>query len=124
MDLVVEDCAAKQRGEDFRQQEIRDGLELISGGRMAGDIHTEAAQLLNETPDFGTIGRNLLRDFCSADDDGGMLHQEAHDAAEANVGGLLRVFAGAGLRGQWARRPGWGSLPDAGIMLQMRGNNK
>ena len=89
MNLGIEDGAANQRPEDFGQQEIRHGLELISGGRMSGNIDTEAAQLLNQSPDFGTIGRNLLRDFRAAYHDGCMLHQEAHDAAETNVGGLL-----------------------------------
>jgi hypothetical protein len=66
-----------------------------------------------------------------------MLHQETHDAAEANVGGLrLAIGCGrfrgnfprrwkcAGFRGRVARsHTGFASLLDAGIMLETAGND-
>jgi len=54
---------------------------------MAGHIDSQAAQLLNQTPDFRAVRRDFLRDFWCADHDCGVLHQQAHDAAEANIGG-------------------------------------
>src|SRR5271165_5911468 len=72
---------------------------------MASNLDTQAAQLLNQAPDFGTIGRDFLRDLGSAHHDGGVLHQQAHDAAETNVGGLF-VGAGSNARESLLRRTG------------------
>jgi hypothetical protein len=51
-------------------------------------IHSQASQLLNQTPDLGTVGRNLLRDLRATRHDCRVLHQQAHDSAQADVGGL------------------------------------
>ena len=80
---------------------------------MAGYIDAEAAQLLNQPPDLGTIGGNFLSDLGAADDDRGVLHQQAHDAAEAEVGGL-RLMCG-GRRGPWVS-PNCACVGDAVIM--------
>lgn len=56
---------------------------------MASDIDSEAAQLLDQAPDFGAAGADFFGDFCSARDHGRVIHQEANDAAQAHVGGLV-----------------------------------
>ncbi len=94
VEVLVEDRAAQQRPQNLRQEQVRDRAQLISGGGMAGDIHAQAAQLLNQAPDFGAVGRNFLGDLRAADHDGGVLHQQAHDAAQAQVGGLRLVRGG------------------------------
>jgi hypothetical protein len=88
---------------------------------MAGDIDPEAAQLLNQAPDFKTIGGNFLRDFRSADHESGVLHQQAHDAAEAKIGGWF-VRRGR----ECPRTPtasDWCRLRDVGIMRESLKNN-
>src|ERR1700692_3048566 len=75
--------------------------------------HTQAAQLLDESPDFGTVGGNFLRNLGSAHNHRRVLHEEAEDPAKADVGGI------AGFRG-------WGPcfntscfwFLDAGIMRE------
>ena len=93
-----------KRPQNFGQQQIRNRAQLISGRRMSGHIHTQAAQLLNQPPDFGAVRGNFLRDLGAAHDDGGVLHQQAHDAAEANVGGLWRARRSPALAGPRRRR--------------------
>lgn len=111
MDVGVEDCAAQQRGQNFGEQKVRDRPEPISGCRMARHIHAQAAQLLNQPPDFGAVRRNLLRDFGSANYDGGIFHQETDDAAQADIGGV------AGFCGRVTRfRTSCLGFLDAGIM--------
>ena len=48
---------------------------------VASDIDAEATQLLNQAPDLGATRRDLIRDLRSADDDSGVLHEQAHDLA-------------------------------------------
>jgi hypothetical protein len=77
--------------------------------------------LLNQTPYFGTIGRDFLGNLGSAGDHGSVLHQQTHDAAEPEVGGLWLVRC-------WqfcARSPftSFGDFGDAEIMRELRSNN-
>jgi hypothetical protein len=92
--MLGKDGAAHKRAQKFRQEQIRNRAQLISAGGMARDVHTQAAQLLYQTPHFRTVGRNFLGDFGSADDDRGVFHQQAHDAAQPQVSRLELVRRG------------------------------
>ena len=120
--LIIEDGAANQRPQNFRQQKIWNRLELIAGRRMSRHIHAQPAKLLNEPPDFCAVRRNLLRDLRSAHHDRRMLHQQPHEAAETNVG---RLFVRRGRL--CSRKPGASSfacLLNAVIMREERENHK
>jgi hypothetical protein len=120
--MLVEDGAAQKRAEDFWQQQVRDGAQLISGGGVAGDIDTKAAKLLDQTPDFRAVRGNLLGNLGAAHHDGRVLHQQAHDATEAQVSGLRLVRRGHfGPRRLPANCAGLG---DAEIMRESPRNNK
>ena len=86
--MLVEDSAAHQRPQNFRQQQIRNRAQSISRRRMARHIHAQAAQLLNQTPDFRAMARNLLRNLRPAHHHGSVLHEQAHDAPQAQIGGV------------------------------------
>ena len=120
--MRVEDGSAQQRAQNFRQEQIRDRAQLISGCGMAGHIDAETAQLLDQPPDFGPAGRNFLSDLGAAHDDGCVLHEQADDAAQANVSRLKLV------RGGSFRSRGWLAncrcLADAVIMRELGGNDK
>ena len=119
--LRIKDGAPKKRSKDLRKQEIGNRLELISRSGMTSDIDTEAAQLLNQTPDFRTIGGNFLRDFRSADNESGVLHQQAHDAAQTKIGGLF-----VKRRSECPRQPtasDWCRPRNVGIMRESLKNN-
>jgi hypothetical protein len=77
---------------------------------MPGYIDSEATQLLNQAPDFGAIRRNFLRNLGAASDDGCILHEKTHDAAQTNVGGL-RMGVAARLRGREGLRLALGAGP-------------
>src|SRR5208282_4856275 len=66
---------------------------------MSGDVHAQAAQLLNQPPDFGPAGADLFGNFRAADDDDGMAHEQAHDAAEAHVRCFMHGRQAASFRG-------------------------
>jgi hypothetical protein len=83
---------------------------------VSGDVDSKASQLLDETPDFRAVGGNLLRDLGAAYDDGGVLHEQAEDAAETEIRG------DAGLRGHAVRfHANYFLLVDAGIMRDVWG---
>src|SRR5258708_4363128 len=56
MEMRVENGAAKEWAENFRQQQIRHRAQLIAGCRMPSHIHTQSAELLDEPPHLGTGG--------------------------------------------------------------------
>ena len=89
MHATVEESAAQQRGKNFRKKQIGNRLQEIASGGMSCDIDAQAAQLLDKAPYLGTVGGNLLGDFGAADYDGWVLHQEMHDAAKADVSGVV-----------------------------------
>jgi hypothetical protein len=80
---------------------------------MSRYIHTESAQLLDQTPDFRAVRRDFLRDLGATYYDGRVLRQQTHNTTEANVGRLGIT----GFRGQTdlACTSCFGFL-DAGIM--------
>ena len=88
---------------------------------MAGHVNAQAAQLLNQSPDFGTAGRNFLGDLGAADDDSGMFHQQANDVTEAEISGLglMRRRHPAPRK----RLTNCAGLGDAEIMRELRRNN-
>jgi len=86
-----EDCALHQWAENFREQKIGDGFELIAGRGMSRDLQAELPQMLHRTPYFGAAGPQFLRNARSTDDHGGVVAQQANDAPEAGVGGAVRL---------------------------------
>src|SRR5208283_5813546 len=81
--------ALQQRAEDFRQQEIGDRFQLIAGCGMPRDLQSKLAQMLHRPPNFGAAGAQFLGDTRSTDDDGGVVAQQAHNAAETCVSGTV-----------------------------------
>jgi hypothetical protein len=86
MNVGGEDCSADERIENIGKQEIGHGVQLISSGQMAGDLHTQFAQMLHRAPHLGAGCAELFGDALAADDDGRVVAQQAHDAAETRVG--------------------------------------
>jgi hypothetical protein len=77
--------------------------------------------LLNQTPYLGTSRRDFLGDLGSANNDSSVLHQQTHDAAQPQIGGLWLV------RG-WSFSPrrrltSFAGFRDAEIMRELRPNN-
>ena len=58
-----------QRRDHLRQQQIGHGAQLVAGCGMAGDIHAQPAQLLNQPPYLGPAGANFFGDLGAAGDD-------------------------------------------------------
>ena len=99
MNARAEDGPLQQRAENVRKQKIGNGFQLISGRGMSGDLETQLAQMLHRAPHFGAAGAQLLGDARAADDHGRVVAQQAHDAAQARVGGAVGRSIGAGWRG-------------------------
>ena len=53
---------------------------------MAGNINPKVAQLLNQTPNFGTAGPDFGRNFCPTYDDRGVGDEKTHNAPQPGVG--------------------------------------
>src|ERR1700680_31327 len=121
MQMLVADSGAHQRPENFRQKQVRNRAQLVSRCRVARHVNPQTAQLLNQTPHFGAVGGDFLGDFSSADDDGSVLHQQAHDAAESEIGRLGLV----GWRNSCPRSvlTNCAYLGDAEIMRELQRNN-
>jgi hypothetical protein len=84
---------------------------------VSGNIHAQAAQLLNQAPDFRAVGGDFLGNLGPADDDGCVLGQQADDAAQAAVRRLLLVWSGSRRPLAFARA-NWAGLADAEIMRE------
>jgi len=89
---------------------------------MTRHIHAQPAQLLDQSPYFRAVGRDLLRNFRPADYDGRVLYQQADDAAKTDVCELL-VWRN-GPRQRTPAGPSCPCLLNAGIMLERDGNYK
>jgi hypothetical protein len=50
---------------------------------MPANIHSEAAQLLDEPPDFGAVRRNFLRNLRAAHHYRGVLNEKVDDAPKS-----------------------------------------
>jgi hypothetical protein len=55
--------------------------------------------LLNEPPNFRPARPDFFRDLRTADDNGGVAHEQAHDTAEANICRLVHRRQAASFRG-------------------------
>jgi hypothetical protein len=85
MNVLAENCALQLWSEHIREQQIGHGLQTISGRRMPGNINPKIAQLLNQTPNFGTAGPDFGRDFCPAYDDRGVGNEKTDNAPQPGV---------------------------------------
>ena len=94
--------ALEQRAEDIRQQEVGDSFHLIAGGGVAGDLQAELAQMLYRPPNLGARSTELFCDTGAADDHGGVVAQQTHNASQSRVSGTigLSIHAGWGCTNQ------------------------
>src|SRR5882762_3532484 len=66
---------------------------------MSSNIHAQPAQLLNQPPNFRPARPDLFRNLRAADDNGSVAHEQAYDAAQANVCRLVHGRQAASFRG-------------------------
>jgi hypothetical protein len=52
---------------------------------MTGNIDSKLAQLLNESPHFGTAATDLICYFGSTHNDGGMSNKKTHNSAQTGI---------------------------------------
>lgn len=100
MDMIGKDRAAEQGAQSVRKQKIGNSHKLISGGKVARDLHAELAKVLYGTPNFRTRCAQLLSNTLSADDHGRIIAEQAHDTAKTRVGG----GGGASVDAVWGDR--------------------
>ena len=110
MDVRTENCPAHQRSENVGDQQIGDSFQLISGGQVAGNLHAQIAKVLHRPPNFGARCAKFFRDARAADDHGRVVAQQADDAAEPSVGGVIAIGIDAS----------WGNACDTTIMREAR----
>jgi hypothetical protein len=58
---------------------------------MTRNVDSKLAQLLNQSPNFGTAGPNLGSYFGSTNDYGGMRNKKTHNASQSSIA-LRREF--------------------------------
>src|SRR5579863_5750167 len=80
---------------------------------MPGNINSQIAQLLNQTPNLRATCAYLRCDFCSAHDDRGVSDEKTDNASQPGVS-LCRSLLWQGH--SCSRPPFWQRLLDAGIM--------
>ena len=127
MDVLAEDGAFEKRRKHVRQQQIRNGFELITSRRMPGNLNSQRAQLLHQPPDLGAAGADLVGNLGAADDDGGVVHQQPHNSSEAQIRLLrrkVRVVAGAPARERFLESRPVAALLMRGIMREKTRKNK
>src|SRR5271157_546322 len=66
---------------------------------MSSDIHAQPAQLLNQPPNLRPARPDLFRNLRAADDNGSVAHEQADDAAQANICRLVYGQQAASFRG-------------------------
>src|SRR6185369_546658 len=118
----LENRAAKQRLKNVRQQEVRNSLQAISGGRVSGDLDAQFTQLLDEAPDLGAARTQFVGDLCTAHDEHGIVCEQANDVSESSVRAWARVQRcparvrtglGAGIHEGWRNYPAQNQLLQA-----------
>ena len=77
--------ASQQRTEDVREQQIGDGIQLVAGRRMPGNLQTQLAEMLYRTPYLGAAGAQLFGNARTADDYRCVIAQQTNNAAQAGV---------------------------------------
>ena len=83
---------------------------------MPGDLNSQRAQLLNQAPDLGAAGADLVGDLGAADDDGGVVHQQPYNPPQTQIRPLRRktVWRGRPRPRTLPGIPACGCFPDAG----------
>src|ERR1035438_5300806 len=66
---------------------------------MSRNIYAQPTQLLNQPPNFGPRSAQLFGNFRPTDHNRSVTHEQAHDAAEANVGRFVNGRQAAGFGG-------------------------
>src|SRR5262249_20741612 len=106
-DVLGEYRSLQCRSQKIRQQQVRNSPQLVAGSRMAGNIDIQAAQLLNESPNFRASRTDFLRDLRTADDDGRVVHQQPDNSPQPDVSLCGCLFLSL-----------WRGLSNVGIMRQ------
>ena len=81
---------------------------------MSLDLHPKLTKLLYRAPHFGAAGSELFRNTRPADNDSGVIAEQADNAAKARVG---RIVVKVDI-------PFCAALSDEGIMREWRERNK
>jgi hypothetical protein len=87
---------------------------------MAGNIDSEIAQSLNQSPNFRTAGANLRCHFRSANHDGSVCDEKAHNTSQTGIA-LRRNFLRR--RRSHTRTSVCGGFFNAGIMMDAPRNS-
>src|SRR6266404_3253285 len=66
---------------------------------MSSNIHAQSAQLLNQPPNLRPARPYFFGNLRAADDNRSVTHEQAHDAAQANVRRLVHRGQAASFRG-------------------------
>src|ERR1700677_1101060 len=85
MNVLAEKCPLQLRSQHIRQQQVGHRLQAVPGRRMASDIDSKITELLNQAPNFGTVGANLGSNFRSADHASGMIDDYSDSASQAGI---------------------------------------
>ncbi len=65
---------------------------------MPCNLNPQRAQLLHQAPDLRAAGADLLGDLGAAHDNGGVVHQQADNPPQAEIGFWVRAACGAVVR--------------------------
>jgi hypothetical protein len=90
---------------------------------MPRHVYSQAPQLLDKPPHFRASRGNLLRDLGPAHYHHRMLHQQAYNSPETNIGRWLRMSRRRLLPRGFAPLH-WSLFRDAGIIRELPSNNK
>jgi hypothetical protein len=104
MNARGEDGALQHGTQDVGEQKVGHRFHLISGRGMTRDLQAQLAQMLHRAPHFGAGGAQLFGNARAADDDGRVVAEQAHNAAQARVGRTVGQDAVAGWRGSGDRK--------------------
>ena len=81
---------------------------------MTSHVNSQPPQLLDQAPNFGAAGGNVLGNLSAADDNGGVLHEGVHNPPQAKIG-LLDFLS--------TRSTFWVRLSDVEIIREPQRNN-
>jgi hypothetical protein len=73
LDAVTERASAQHGRENFGKKKIGNFLQLVTGCGMTGDVDAQATELLDQAPNLGAAGADLVGDFGSTDDYRGVI---------------------------------------------------
>lgn len=85
VNVPAEYRAFHQRRYQLREKKIGHCFQTVAGCGVSGDFHSELAQVLHQSPDFGATGPKLRSKLGSAYDDRRMVNENSYDASQMNI---------------------------------------